>query len=80
MILLLCECRIPNAKMGGLLAQRCSSCSDREGGGDARGRRRIVETCSGRIPCNGAVKRVPGGVVCVEGLASEGVLVIWSHR
>ena len=30
--------------------------------------------------CNGAVKVVPGGVVRIGGLASEGVLVVWSHR
>ena len=30
--------------------------------------------------CNGAAKRVPGGVVCIGGLASEGVLVVWYRR
>ena len=29
---------------------------------------------------NGAVKRVPGGVVIIGGLASEDVLVVWYHR
>ena len=30
-----------------------------------------------RIPFNGSVKRVTGGVVCTGGLASEGVWSIW---
>ena len=30
--------------------------------------------------CNGAVNRVPGGVIRIGGFSSEGVLVIWSHR
>ena len=30
--------------------------------------------------CNRAVKRVPRGIVCIGGLASEGVLVVWSCR
>ena len=42
-----------------------------------------VEVCWAvliRIPCNRAVQRVPGGVFCTGGLASEGVRVIWYHR
>ena len=27
--------------------------------------------------CNGAKKRVPGGIVCIDGLASDGVMVVW---
>ena len=34
----------------------------------------------GRIPCNGVVKQVPGGVVRIGGMASEGVSFIWSLR
>ena len=34
----------------------------------------------GRIPCNRTVKQVPGGVICIIGVASGGVLVVWSHR
>ena len=30
--------------------------------------------------CNGDVDWVPGGVVCIGGLASEGVLAIWFCR
>ena len=30
--------------------------------------------------CNKAVKRFPGGIVCICRLASEGVLVIWYRR
>ena len=37
----------------------------------------VGRVVSDRIQCNGAVKLVPGGVVCTGGLASEGVQVIW---
>ena len=30
--------------------------------------------------CNGAVKRFPGGIVCIGGFSSEGVLFICSCR
>ena len=30
--------------------------------------------------CNGAMEGVPVGVVCIGGLESEGVLVVWSCR
>ena len=33
-----------------------------------------------RIPCNGAVKRIPGGIISTGGLESEGVWDIWSRR
>ena len=31
-------------------------------------------------PCNRDARAVPGGVICIDGLASEGVLVVWSRR
>ena len=30
--------------------------------------------------CNAAKEKVPGGLVCISGLASECVMVVWSHR
>ena len=36
----------------------------------------VDRAVSGRIPCNGAVKWFPGGIVCYSVLASEGVWVI----
>ena len=70
--------------------QRCSASGDCDAGGDARGRRSsrirsrsrsrshscIVGPCLGRIPCNGATKGVPGCVVHIGRLASEGALVV----
>ena len=32
------------------------------------------------IPCNGAMKRVTGGLVGTRGLASEGIWGVWSPR
>ena len=34
----------------------------------------------GSIPCNGAVKRIPKGVVCTNGLAIEVVWAVLSRR
>ena len=34
---------------------------------------------SSRIPCKGAVKRVPGGIMRTGGLAIEGVRAVWCH-
>ena len=39
----------------------------------------VVCAVLGRISCNGAMKRVPGCVVCTGGFVSEGVRVIWSR-
>ena len=34
----------------------------------------------GRIPCNGAMKQVPGGVIGTGGMVSKGVQSVWSRR
>ena len=39
----------------------------------------LVGPCLGRIPCNGNVKRIPGGIICTIRLVSEGVRVILSR-
>ena len=44
---------------------------------------KYLEVVSGNYKyrrCNRAVKRVPGGVICTNGLASEGVQSIWYRR
>ena len=38
----------------------------------------VVWDVSVRVPCNGAVQRVPEGIVSNVGLVSEGVQVTWS--
>ena len=66
--------------MGGLLIQRRANV-DRGSGRDAITIDVDIDcSVSVRIPCNGAVKRVPGGVVCIGGLASEGVWAILCRR
>ena len=40
----------------------------------------VGRAMSDMITCNGAVNRVPGGVVIICALASEGVQVIWPCR
>ena len=39
-----------------------------------------VGSCPGRITCNKATKGVPGGVICINILENQGVLVIRSRR
>ena len=40
----------------------------------------VDQFVSGRIPFNRAVKRLPGGFVCNDRLASVGVQFIWYPR
>ena len=74
--------------MDGLLTQERSARGDCDDGGDAwvhrRSRRRtckcIVSVKRAGFHITGPWSRVPGGVFRIGGLASEGVLVVWSCR
>ena len=57
--------------MNGLLVQRRRAHGDCDIGRDSNGVDVKVDVaynrpCTGRIPCNGSMMRVPGGIVCTQ--------------